>query len=235
MSDLDRSRQLVIGCGTGRCGTVSLMKFLNSHAGITMYHEGAIDGRGHHLLPWRGGEAQLHKWLTELEGYTGNTRWYGDIGPYFLPYLPEILKFDPEARVICLERNKSEVIKSFLRKTAGRNHWYKHGGIGWTEDPEWDPSFPHYAEPDKSRALGLYWDYYHSTAAEYRALFPDNFLFLPTLALNKTSGRLKILEFIGYDGPTVSGGIFKANAARKNGLRQLPARLTALFRSDKQS
>ncbi|MGH8282653.1 MAG: sulfotransferase [Gammaproteobacteria bacterium] len=226
-------RQLIIGCGTGRCGTVSLVKILNSQAGISVLHEGVTsDRRFHHLVPWYEGETQLWSWLTELEALTNNAKWYGDVGPYFLPYLPKLFKRYPASRAICLERNRKEVIRSYLQKTEGRNHWYRYKGVGWAEDPEWDHAFPDYAEPDKSKALGLYWDQYHCTASEYCALYPDNFILLPMTALNETNGRLKILKFIGYDGPGMFEGRFHANESYKNRLRKSLMRLSSLFRAN---
>lgn len=49
---------------------------------------------------------------------------------------------------------------------------------------------------------------------EYCALFPDQFMLVPTSALNTTKGRLKILEFIGYDREAMLDGRFRANNIR---------------------
>ncbi|MHB8404790.1 MAG: sulfotransferase [Gammaproteobacteria bacterium] len=209
-----QTRQLIIGCGTGRCGTVSLMQFLNSQVDVSILHEGLTADKIHHLIPWYKGETQLWSWMTELEKLSNGASWYGDIGFYYLPYLPRIFDRYPKSRAICLERRKKAVIRSFLKKTTGRNHWYMHKGVGWKEDAEWDNVFPYYAEPNKSKAIGLYWDYYHSTAMEYCALFPDQFMLVPTSALNTTKGRLKILGFIGYDREAMLDGRFRANNIR---------------------
>ena len=224
-------KHLVIGCGTGRCGSVSLVKFLDSQPGVSMLHEGVIGGdrRVHHLVPWYDGETQLWSWLAELENSSGDADWYGDVGFYFLPYLPAIFKRHPTSRAICLERDRKQVIRSYLEKTEGRNHWFRHEGDGWAQDPEWDPCYPHYAEQDKRKALGLYWDQYHSTAMEYCARFPDQFLLLPTAALNEVSGRRKLLEFIGYEVERAVDGQFRANASYKNRLRRTMTRVSSLF------
>lgn len=230
------TKRLIIGCGTGRCGTVSLMKFLNAQVKIAVLHEGVLDDRRiHHLIPWYGGETRLWSWLARLETISGDAEWYGDVGFYFLPYLPLIFERYPDARAICLERSRKEVIKSYLEKTAGRNHWYRHGGIGWEEDAEWDDCFPSYAEPDKAKSLGLYWDHYHCTALEYVARFPDQFMLLPTAALNDASGRRRILEFIGHDAAEAGGGEFHANATYKNRLKRFIERLSSLFGSNSYS
>ena len=228
MKTRDVNRCLVLGCGTGRCGTVSLAKFLNCHQHVSVLHEGAASERTHHVVPWYNGENQLWSWLSELESVRGDARWYGDVGPYFLPYIPLILEKYPTARIICLERHRKEVIKSYLNKTMGRNHWYRHGGIGWQEDAEWDPAFPKYDEPDKSMALGLYWDQYHCAAMEYRARFAENFMLLPTDALNSSDGRRKILDFIDYDGPGMFDGDFRDNKTYRSRLRRSFSRFLGL-------
>ena len=184
---------------------------------------------GHHLVPWYEGEAQLWSWLAKLENMSGDAKWYGDVGFYFLPYIPEIFKRYPTSRAICLERSRRGVIKSYLKKTEGRNHWYRHMGIGWTEDPEWDPEYPWYAEPDKARALGLYWDQYHCTALEYCARFPDQFMLVPTAMLNEAVGRRKIMEFIGHDATGQVDGQLHENATHKNRLERIVGRLSSLF------
>lgn len=218
-------RQLIIGCGTGRCGTVSLTRFLNNQEGVSILHEGVVNGVTHHIVPWYEGEAQLWRWLEDLEKLTNGARWYGDVGPYFLPYVPKILQRYPLTRVICLERGRRAVVKSYLEKTKGRNHWYLHKGTGWKEDPEWDIAFPVYAEPNKARALELYWNGYHAKALEYQALFPDNFMLLPTSALNLRGGRLKLLEFLGIHGANKLEGQFHANRLRRRNLIQTFFRL----------
>ena len=236
--DADKApRRLVIGCGTGRCGTVSLVKFLNSQRGISMLHEGVpgSEQQTHHLIPWYDGEAQLWAWLATLEETSGAARWYGDVCFSFLPYLPAIFKRHPAARAICLERDRQQVVRSYLRKTEGRNHWFQHDGNGWMVDPEWDQCYPDYAEPDKRKALELYWDQYHCTAKEYCARFPRQFLLLPTTALNEASGRSKLLEFIGYDVEAAVERQFRANASQQGRLRRAAGRLSSILAAGRRS
>ena len=227
--DADMKR-LIIGCGTGRCGSVSLAKFLSAQSSISVLHEGVISDRGiHHLIPWYESEKQLLAWLTELQKISGDNKWCGDVGPYFLPYLPTIFKRYPTSRAICLERNRREVITSYLKKTEGRNHWYRHKGVGWVEDPEWDASFPWYEEPEKASALGLYWDQYHCMSLEYCARFHDQFLLVPMAALNTVDGERKILEFLEYDQDAAVVGHFHANASYENRLKRSLTRLSSMF------
>lgn len=225
------NRHLVIGCGTGRCGTVSLTKFLDGLGDVSMIHEGVTTQHGpHHLVPWYHGQAQLWSWLGELEKMSGDTPWYGDVGFYFLPYLPDIFERYPDAHAICLERDRGQVVKSYLKKTDTRNHWYNHDGVGWEIDPEWDAMYPSYTEPDKARAIGLYWDQYHCTALEYAARFPDQFLLVPTQALNSAAGRRRILAFIGHDASAAAEGQFHFNASYRGRLKRVMARVASAFR-----
>lgn len=180
-----------------------------------MLHEGLTANNVNHVIPWYEGDAILWPWLARLKESTGNARWFGDTGFYFLPYLPKIFQRDASTRAICLERKKKQVIKSYLRKTVGKNHWYEHRGIGWRTDTMWDREFPSYAEEDKAKAIGLYWDYYHATAMEYCARFPGNFMLMRTAALNTSAGRLRILAFINHTEPHVIHGRFREDVSHK--------------------
>lgn len=229
IQDATHEKRLVIGCGTGRCGSVSLVKFLNSQPGFAMLHEGVTDSAQgiHHLVPWYGGEEKLWPWLTELEKMSGDAGWYGDVGPYFLRYLPLIFDRYPDSRAICLERDRKAMIDSYLTKTEGRNHWYPHHGLGWQEDPEWDDAYPTYAEPDKRKALALYWDQYHSAAMEYLARFPRQFMLVSTESLNKVGQLREILGFLGHDPNVVGAARFHANASYSQRFKRYWARLSA--------
>lgn len=109
------TRRLVIGCGTGRCGTVSLVKFLNCQAQVCMLHEGVVGDDEHHIVSWYGDDVHLWTWMTELEHLTGEAKWYGDVGPYFLPYVPEIIRHYPGSRVLCVERQRKDAVESLMR------------------------------------------------------------------------------------------------------------------------
>lgn len=87
---------MVIGIGTGRCGTSSLSEWL---------------GLPHEVKPvatanW--GEQDIVRRKKKL------TRHGGDVGFFYVNILPQILN-EWDATVICLMRDKDETVESFLQ------------------------------------------------------------------------------------------------------------------------
>ena len=51
-------------------------------------------------------------------------RYFGDVHSAYLPYAERLLTQHPDARFICLQRDRAATVKSFLAKTARKaNHW----------------------------------------------------------------------------------------------------------------
>lgn len=184
------SPQLVIGLGTGRCGTDSLAYFLDLQEGANVSHE-----MFKHKLTWQGAEKQIDKLLQWMKLQT-DQRLVGDVAFAYLPYVGYILSRWPTAKFICLQRDRTETVESFIKKTPGRNHWVQHDGTQWQAD-RWDACFPHYAAMSKPEAIGYYWDEYYATAAELQATYPAAFRIFPTTALNQLEGQQALLYFIG--------------------------------------
>lgn len=208
-------KKLVIGLGTGRCGTVSLSHFLNDQPGAFVIHEGAYQDQ-RVLFPWEGPPEKVLAWLNSLSGYAGENDWFGDTGSYYLPYVEAILAVYPDARFICFERDREGVMRSFSTKTGKRNHWYDHKGKKWQKDPRWDASFPKFEEPDKEQAIGLYWDLYHEQATTLSEKYPAHFRIFPMKIINTQEGRAALLDFIGYAGERVLDGEYVANTKKDN-------------------
>jgi len=193
-------KKLIIGLGTGRCGTSSLSRFLTDQPGIRVLHEGRIDGAKSPPIRWEGDHENLLRWLDELATLCGSEQYYGDIGMYFLPYVEFLVERFDNIQFICLKRNRKAVIKSYLNWTENRNHWYEHDGSFWERDERWDAAYPKFDEPDKAKALGLYWDMYHAEVDRLVAKYPSQVVCLPMDCLNHAAGQNQILDFIGYGG-----------------------------------
>ena len=209
-------KHLIIGLGTGRCGTVSLSKFLNEQPDAMILHEGALESR-RELISWYDDDEHVTSWLAELESLSADSKFFGDTGYYFLPYVETIWKAYPNAHFVCFERERDGVVRSFLKKTSDNRHfWYDHQGKGFRRDATWDKTFPKFDEVDKAKAIGLYWDMYHEEATRLASLRPDAFRIFPMTVLNSTSGRAELLDFVGYEGPRVLDGNFRGNTTKEN-------------------
>jgi len=181
--------QIVIGLGTGRCGTHSLAHLLNAQRDATVYHE-----KEEHKISWGGSEQAIDTLLTWAMAQE-QLQLVGDVGFYYLPYVEYILTRKPSVKFICLQRNCADTVASYLKKTPDRNHWVDHQGNGW-QPCRWDACYPKYAVPDKQSALTLYWYDYYFTATRLQALYPNNFRIFPMTALNHKKHQQAILAFL---------------------------------------
>jgi len=225
------SRKLIIGLGTGRCGTVSLSSFLNDQPNTNVVHEGHVKGDkfdrvihegdiekekgGRHLFRWDGSPEAVFQYLESLRQHSSAKR-FGDVAYYFLPYAEAILERWPMSKFVVLKRERSATVDSFLRKTQGRNHWMDHDGSQWENDPDFDPTFPTLDASSKKAALEQYWDLYYRRVDRLLDRYPDSFTLHSVSALNTSKGRKEILSFIGYEGAEmVVSGKYKKNANKR--------------------
>ncbi|MDX1641754.1 MAG: sulfotransferase [Balneolaceae bacterium] len=199
-------KKIVFGIGTGRCGTVSLCKLLNTQKNANITHEDKEE------LPWEFSKEIIDRKLNNIRGRNG--KYVGDIAFYYLPYVEYIIEKIPSVKFICLERKKEEVVKSYMKKTWGRNHWVNHKGIRWRKDPKWDKCYPKYDVLFKKSALRKYWDDYHQKSLQLEQLYPKNFkLMNMRFALNTREGVLELLKFIQItDNDIIVEKRIKANA-----------------------
>lgn len=193
------SKTLIIGLGTGRCGSLSLSYFLNNQPGIKVLHEGAINYQAH-PLKWYNDHENVLKWIENLDKLSDSNQYFGDIGMYFLPYVAFLIEKFPRGKFICLKREREAVIHSYLQWTQDHNPWYEHNGKTWQKNEVWDASFPKFNESDKAKAIGLYWDMYYEEIEKLIEKYPQNICCFQTESLNEVNSRNALLDFIEYDG-----------------------------------
>jgi hypothetical protein len=156
--------KLIIGMGTGRCGTLSIAEIL-SRAGVPTTHE--LSGTQQYgPIYWKDDWKSVNESLR-YKCTLGEK--IGDVSLWWLPYVPRIRKHFPSAKFFALRRDKLETINSFLRKTGFTNQYMAH----WCENPPsphpWDKCFPNCgrAEDTKEVNLGVYWDSYYEMCEKY--------------------------------------------------------------------
>lgn len=182
-------RRFIFGLGTGRCGTVTLSKLLSSQASTNVSHElGALP-----FLPWEKDRARLQEFLGRV--CSREESFVGDISFYLLPYVNDIVDLIPDSKFIVLQRDKEETVRSYVKKTEGRNHWVTHDGTQWRND-HWDKCYPKYLVGNKEEAIGKYYDEYYSKCQEIKN---ENFFFMNTSDLNSENKCLEMLNFCGYN------------------------------------
>lgn len=186
---------ILIGLGTGRCGTTSLAHLLNAVRGCHVSHE-HNDIRS--IMSWDFKEEAAKKALEILARRGGVA---GDVAFYYLPYARWIAQASPEARFVCMMRDREETIDSYMRKTLNRDHWSSRC-LG---RDAWDRMYPKFDTQDKKTALGMYWDSYYREVGELEKSGVCIKTFR-TEDLNSEEGVGKILKFCGLDyAPNLAG------------------------------
>lgn len=225
-------QQIILGLGTGRCGTVSLGTFLDTQPDTRIFHEGHISGDKHsrvlheasigksdgdrHLFRWNGSSEEVLLYLENLSQHVEAQR-CGDVAYYFLPHAEAVLERWPDTKFVILKRERSATVESYLRKTEGRNHWMDHEGSQWQTDSAFDPTFPTLDASSKRAAVERYWDLYYERVDQLLNLYPDSFLLRNMHDLNTRDGRREILSFLGYENKKmVLSGTYKENTGGKS-------------------
>ncbi|MGH7175175.1 MAG: hypothetical protein ACREGR_02365, partial [Minisyncoccia bacterium] len=161
--------QLIIGLGSGRSGSTSLARFFSEQPDSFFCHEGAYDRPRFlrytfgHSLSWDIDDAEFEKWLAGLTRAAGDAKYFGDCALYLLPYTERILAARPEARFICIKRERAATVRSLLRANAGVNPWQKSPA---GKQNRWERIFPKFEGVSREEAAIRYWDLYYSIAEE---------------------------------------------------------------------
>lgn len=184
--------RIILGTGSGRCGTQSLAALLSAQPETVSTHEGVT-------LPWGYSPLERDRALWAVMNY--HARRKADVGLYWISHIEGALKYlSGSARVICLKRDRSETVDSYLRRAqkCGYNHWTTDRiERGWRVLPRWDAAYPKFDAPIEE-ALGLWWDECYAIADRLQEAFPDQFRIFQTEDLNSESGITDMLSFAGY-------------------------------------
>ena len=200
--DNSKKRKIIMGLGTGRCGTMSLAAILDAQFQYNISHE------MYWRLPWipiRNYLDMVMKCIvTQYPGVV-----IGDVGFYYLNYVEMILEWADTTKFVCLKRERDGVIDSNTRcgKSLGANHFTS------TKSKHWDSSidlnrvesrvyrtcFPKFDAP-REEAIGMYWDEYYRRAEIWQNKYPDNFkIFDMNATLNTLEGQKAVLKFCGME------------------------------------
>ena len=190
-------RQIILGMGAGQCGGNLLASVLDGQPNAKVTHEEPP------FLPWyvKPGAPGVRQRLERILERRSE-RFIGDVASFYLPYVEQAIQFDPDIRIICLQRPCEEVVAGFSRSvdkasTVPTNYWCKELPPGWFDDPMWTRIFPKYDTPDRSEALRLYWSEYYERAEALIRRFPDNIRLWDTTVLTTQDGVREVLTFAG--------------------------------------
>jgi len=183
-------KKIILGVGTGRCGTVSLSNLLNFQEDCSVSHE--LSGKS---VDWYGGENQFK--IIERSILSYPTKFIGDVSFYHLPFLKYFCDKNEDIKIIILKRNKQEVIESFQRKAPLYDHWRENNGHEFRK-AHWDRCFPKFNAPNRHSAIGLYYDHYYS---ECEKLDQSKCFWIQTPELNDEARITEMLSWCGFENP----------------------------------
>lgn len=180
---------LVIGLGTGRCGTASLAAFLMQQPYADVSHE-------FRLLPWTPHAPRFDTVFRSLLARPG--RVIGDVASYWLPYIPLLatrVARHPEIRlrIIHLTRPTAQVVPSFMERTRGRDHWC----AGQQTGDKFDECFPKYPLTDKAEAITRYCADYARQYEDFRLQNAGLFYDMATDDLSSVPALHALLDWLG--------------------------------------
>lgn len=186
-------KRIIIGLGCGRCGTASLATLLDSQRDSHVTHEMTPH------LPWLAWPDVFKRRMTDLLALPGKV--VGDVAFFMLPYTPFLWRDYPEARTICLRRERASCIASLVAKMKSikGNYYQHHNGTQQQHRPGAEMQLPKYEHcPSMKAAITHYYDDYYHQAEWFAGERPDHFHIFPLEMLNTSEGVMEILDFAGY-------------------------------------
>jgi hypothetical protein len=182
-------KKLIIGMGSGRCGTMSLSHILNAQENCICTHESPPH------LDWEVNYSQYEEKMSKI--LSRDSEFVSDVSFYYLNYCDKIIEdYKDNVKFVILKRKKSQTVVSFTKKTTGMNHWIEHDGSKWSKSG-WDKRFPKFEVSKKKDAIGLYWDLYYQKCDELIQTYPGKFTLFNTSDLNDKEKVDKLLKDLG--------------------------------------
>ena len=115
----------------------------------------------------------------------------GDVGWYWLNYIPFIVGYMHNVRFVCLQRDRNDTIDSYKRR---RTVLESRFGPESCEDPV----FPNYDGISNDDKIARYYDEYYTQAKSHEKFYPKHFRIFSIENLNTEEGQKEILDFAGF-------------------------------------
>jgi len=188
---------MIVGIGSGRCGTLSLARLLDKQPNANVTHERRP------LLPWSPTDRKrlVAERIASLR--TGAGGLVGDVASFYLPYVEDFIAQAPDIRIIALQRDCDEVVRSFCDwsdhgHSVPTDHWSEQPAPGLYHDPVWSTIFPKYPTASREEGVRRYWHEYCRKVGELQQRYPENVrIFDMKEALNTEAGQREVLTFAG--------------------------------------
>ena len=183
-------KQLVIGAGTGRCGTTTLAKLLDLQPGGVVTHE-RLASKFHWNKPAEAQRKILQTFRSCDRGLVGDVALqHGCCMPFWC---------DQGAKLIVMKRDIPGYLASWKRKAGNRNNWQPPGEGGTPRKARWYHCFPKFSgHANRKEALIAYWNfYYNELVPPVAEAYPDQVLVCYVDVFNTVRGQRQLLDFCG--------------------------------------
>ena len=194
--------RVVLGLGTGRCGSTSLAAILASIEGAQSTHENPP------LIFWQPLPQQVKFHLQRFRLLSRYFPLVSDCAHWWLNVIDTVFDSFPSARAIALHRDTEACVRSWAKITRwprDHNHWVTPRNRLWHRD-RFDPSFPQYPMPEdaarnpevaKEQLIRRYVSEYNDRLRGLAAHSPERILLLRTEELDDAATRQRISKFLG--------------------------------------
>lgn len=195
--------EIVLGIGTGRCGSTSLALSIREVEGAIATHETPP------MIFWQPQAEQIEFHFQRLEFLAAYFSLVFDASHWWLNVIDPFLVRFPEAKVVGLYRNMESCVNSFLKikgiEAGSLNHWAPPDDPMWTRN-YWDPTYPSFEAPErfssdpfrcKGTQIQWYVDMYHERLQALSGAHPDRVLLVSTDSLGEPQTGEQLSAFIG--------------------------------------
>lgn len=198
--------QVILGLGTGRSGSTSLVALFATVTDSCCTHENPP------MIFWTPEEEQVQFHIRRFKLLSEYFSLVVDVSHWWLNALDRFFPHFPDSKVIGMFREVDQCTKSFMRiKQYGRqtwNHWVPYGNGIWISNL-WDATYPTYSVPSNSETdpdlakydlISRYVREYNAELSRVAVLQPNRIMLVPTEDLNKLSTQARIFDFASAHG-----------------------------------
>lgn len=203
---LDRPGQLVLGAGTGRCGSTTLAAAFRDRPGYCGTHENPP------FVHWTPSADQVEFHLRRFKLLSQYFRLVFDAAHWWLNLHARIFAEFPESKLVGLVRETDHCVASILKfqgRGPGSYNYYAAPHNGLWRPGLWDPTYPSYAAPPgvlpgsdeafaaKRAMIVQYVTDYNRELAALADRQPDRVLLVRTETLDAPETSRQLSEFAG--------------------------------------
>lgn len=192
---------IIIGTGTGRCGTTSFANLLEMQDDTTSTHQLCTPGKAAASI-----DIKNKKGCLDILGQRILNRKTNNLAQtafYWLNLVDDLIeKYKEEIKIVYIHRsNQEDTIRSFNKKCINMNHWQDHDGSIYHKNV-YDLSFPkfNYAK-DRDEALLMYLEHCKLLSASFAQKYNNQFKIILTEDLNNIEKMNNVLGWLGYSNP----------------------------------